>query len=97
MVKINMLECVWRVIPSIVIWEVWKERNMRFFQEISEPVEKLLRRIDHSIEEVVSAAVFRKEQRKCGFTKDDRAIQKEWPGIKIRQAGVLSKDKSKEE
>ena len=76
---------------------MWKQRNRIIFQEILEPVEKLLRRIDHSIEKVVSVVVFRKEQRKCGFTKDDRAIQKEWPGIKIRQAGVLSKDKSKKE
>lgn len=55
-----------------------------------------MRRIDHSIE-VVSVVVFRKDQLKCVFTKEARTIQKEWPRIKIRQAGALSSDKSKKE
>ena len=29
--KRNTLESVWRISPSIVIWEVWKERNRRIF------------------------------------------------------------------
>ena len=59
--KRNYFEFIWRISPSIVIWEVWKERNKRIFQDKIETLEKLLNIIDHSIEEVVNAAVFRKK------------------------------------
>lgn len=97
----NCFECIWRICPSIVIWEIWKERNRRIFQDKSETTEQLLNRIDHSIEEVVNAAVFKKNLSNCVLMDSDRAIQNRWLGIKIGKAGdtqlANSKAKKREE
>ena len=56
-----------------------------------ETIDQLLQRIDHSIEEVVSVVVFRKNMLKCVFMSYDRVIQKKWLGIQIGMIGAKGK------
>lgn len=57
MMKGSFLSSIWVVMPSLVISELWIERNGRIFVEKSESLERVLWLIEHSIEEVVSSVV----------------------------------------
>ncbi|XP_057857115.1 uncharacterized protein LOC131066376 [Cryptomeria japonica] len=40
--KSSTFAAIWKVMPSTVMWEVWKERNQRLFEDKIEPMEHFL-------------------------------------------------------
>ncbi|XP_059068951.1 uncharacterized protein LOC131859343 [Cryptomeria japonica] len=91
----STLSCVWKVIPSIVIWEIWKERNHRIFQDKIEDERRLLSRINRAIEEVVGSTASKSSSLSNSFSSMDRIIQKAWLGIKIRHGATSNNKRSK--
>lgn len=86
----STLSCVWKVNPSIVIWEIWKEHNRRIFQDKADDGRRLLLRINKAIEEVVGLETSQSFSLTTPFTLMDRNMQKAWPGIKIRHGSVAN-------
>ncbi|XP_059078162.1 uncharacterized protein LOC131876716 [Cryptomeria japonica] len=77
----SVLSSLWLVAPSLVVWEIWKERNVRIFQEKVESEESLCARVERAIAEVVSVAARNYNLAKHSFTNEDRDIQAKWPLI----------------
>ncbi|XP_059066332.1 uncharacterized protein LOC131857651 [Cryptomeria japonica] len=70
---------LWLVAPSLVIWEIWKERNRRIFQEKEEPMESLLLRVERVIAESISVAARNHNLAKYPYTSEERDNQANWP------------------
>ena len=95
----STLSSIWLVAPSLIIWELWKERNRRIFRGEKESLRRCISRIINAIEETVSVSATRKQAMKIPFTRDDRQIQNTWPGIRFKSpsgALVTSRSKTKE-
>lgn len=65
--------------PSLVVWEIWKERNRRIFQEKEESSASLLSRVERAITESVSATARNHNLAKHPYTSEDISIQANWP------------------
>lgn len=78
--------------PSIVMWEVWKEWNHQLFEDKIEPMEQFLIRLERAILELVSNAASQVNLVKTPFTQFDAGILVGWPLIKFRPANGLLRD-----
>ncbi len=78
------LHFVQNLSPSILIWEIWKERNGRIFQEKLETLERLLLRINQAIQEITSATVSKFVTSITPFTHTDQRLQLAQQRIFIR-------------
>ncbi|XP_057842120.2 uncharacterized protein LOC131051567 [Cryptomeria japonica] len=77
----SILSSLWLVASFLVVWEIWKERNRRIFQEKAESEESLCARVERAIAEAVSATARNHNLAKHPFTNEDRDIQAKWPLI----------------
>ncbi|XP_059075024.1 uncharacterized protein LOC131875037 [Cryptomeria japonica] len=77
----SVFSSLWIVVPSLVIWEIWKERNRRLFQEKEKSMENLLLRVEQAIVESVSAAAKNHNLAKHPYTSEDRMIQTNSPFV----------------
>lgn len=57
----STLSSMWNISPSLVIWEIWKERNQRIFQDKKEDERMLVSRINQAIEEALGEAASQME------------------------------------
>ncbi|XP_059076619.1 uncharacterized protein LOC131875913 [Cryptomeria japonica] len=81
---------IWKVMPSTIMWEVWKEQNRRLFEDKSEPMECFLIKLERVISELVSNATSQVKMAKTPFTQFDVGILVRWPLIKFRPTnGIL--------
>ncbi|XP_059068927.1 uncharacterized protein LOC131859330 [Cryptomeria japonica] len=90
----SVYSCIWTVFPSIVVWEIWKEKNKCIFQGKEESSELLCARVEREISEVVSASTKGHNFLKFPFSMANKLIQTNWPLLKFRpvhgQSGVDS-------
>ncbi|XP_059075157.1 uncharacterized protein LOC131875143 [Cryptomeria japonica] len=93
--KKSKFSSIWNICPSLVIWEIWKERNRRIFQDKAEDVRRLFIRLDQAIEETLGAGTFQMNSTRNPFTIEDMKIQKAWPNVKIRHGAWPSRMMSK--
>ncbi|XP_057856822.1 uncharacterized protein LOC131066134 [Cryptomeria japonica] len=75
----SVFSSLWLVASSLVVWEIWKERNKKIFQEKEDSTESLLLRVQRAIAESVSAAARNHNLAKHPYTSEDRIIQANWP------------------
>lgn len=54
--KNSIFAAIWKILPSTVLWELWKERNRRVFDGRAENCERFLTRLGRAISELVSNA-----------------------------------------
>lgn len=55
----SFYSCIWKCIPSLVIWDIWWERNKRIFQNQPSTVESVLSALEVAVGEVVLSYVRR--------------------------------------
>ena len=72
---------LWNICPSIVIWEIWKERNRRIFQEKEMDVEELLLKIEASIVEVLNSHLRKSVKEEGSFSSWDSLMKKNWSNL----------------
>lgn len=70
----STLSILLHIIPSLVIWEIWKECNRSIFQDNVEDVRRLLNVINRAIEEVVGVAASQSITLTSPFTSMDSKI-----------------------
>ncbi|XP_059069835.1 uncharacterized protein LOC131859787 [Cryptomeria japonica] len=74
----SVFSSLWLVAPSLVVWEIWNERNIRIFQEKEDSVESFLLRVERAIAESVLAAARNHNLAKHPYTSEDKNIQANW-------------------
>jgi ribonuclease HI len=68
----------WNISPSILVWEIWKERNRRTFQDLERPNYELINNIEDSIVETLNAYIRKVLQEEGSFSVCDSFIKKNW-------------------
>lgn len=53
----EILNTIWALLPSFIIWNVWKERNKRIFKEEKNASLRLLEHILKQVKEIVGTIV----------------------------------------
>ncbi|XP_057839274.1 uncharacterized protein LOC131049246 [Cryptomeria japonica] len=82
--KPSTFATVWKILPSIVLWELWKERNRRVFEGKAENRQRFLIRLERAISELVSNAASHVNLAKVPFTQFDASFLLSWPLVKFR-------------
>ena len=70
---------LWNISPAIVLWEIWKERNRRLFQNQSLSEESLYSKIEVAISEVMNSDLRKRPREEGSFSEWDAEIKKRWP------------------
>ena len=69
---------LWNICPSIVIWELWKERNCRIFKDKVLKLDRFLLKLESSIMEVLNAYLEKTSHVEGSFSFWDRLMKKHW-------------------
>lgn len=80
----SVLSSIWIILPSMVIWELWKERNKKIFQDKWEGLDRLCGRIQWAISEIISSAKHNHNFVKHPYSLMDSLILARWPLITLR-------------
>jgi hypothetical protein len=72
---------LWNISPSILIWEIWKERNRRIFKNQELQVVELQRKIEASIMETLNAHIRKSQFEEGSFSAWDGSIKNKWVNI----------------
>lgn len=92
------LSSIWLVTPSLILWELWKERNRGIFRGEKETLRRCLNRIINAIEETVSVSSTYRQAMNIPYTNSDRTLQASWLGIRFKSpSGALVIKKKKRE
>lgn len=51
----SLFSCLWYIIPALVIWAIWWERNKRIFKKLSSDIPSILNTIEWLISEQVNS------------------------------------------
>lgn len=72
---------LWNIFPSIVSWEIWKERNRRIFKNVELKVEELILKIEASIVEVINSHLRKCMKEEGSFSLWDGHMKKNWVNL----------------
>lgn len=83
--------CLWIIVPSVLIWRIWLERNNRIFKKISSPLHDVLFCIEKLISKTVLAFIYKGSSLHNTFTPWDNWVTKNWTSLKtLPLSGVIS-------
>jgi hypothetical protein len=51
--KSELLNCLWNIIPGLILWSIWKERNKRIFKNQCSPIEDIWKRFCGNLKETL--------------------------------------------
>lgn len=91
----SFFACIWLIIPTLEIWNIWWERNLRIFRKTKSPMELVLLKIKKEISEGVNSCVKREKFINSSFTRWDSSILKDWKDIRFPSDGSLLNDTTK--
>ena len=72
---------LWNISPSIIVWELWKERNRRTFQDKALCLERFLSKLEVAIMEVMNAYLQKSIIEEGSFSQWDESIKKKWHNL----------------
>ena len=72
---------IWYISPSVLLWEIWKERNRRIFCNIEMDCGELISKIEASIVEIVNSYLRKSRMAEGSFSDWDCCIKKLWPKL----------------
>ena len=76
----NIFKGLWKISPSIINWEIWKERNRWIFKDKEILCEELTRKIEASIIETLTRKLHQKNTQMLSW---DGFMQNKWIGFRI--------------
>ena len=85
---------LWNICPTIMSWEIWKERNRRIFQNMEMKPENLLLKIEASIVEVTNSHLRKVQKEEGSFSTWDGLMKKSWSKL-INPPLVYAKNSKK--
>lgn len=81
--KHSLFALLWKVIPSLVVWCIWWERNKRIFFKQTSSIEQVLMMLEKSTCEVVNTYVLNSKHVGSEFIDWDSKQIKAWPSLVI--------------
>lgn len=75
--------CLWIISPSIVIWNIWLERNNRIFKQTSSSLAEVLLRIESSIFEVALSFIYKNLETLTSFSHWDGRVTRVWRMLSV--------------
>ena len=72
---------LWNISPSILIWELWKERNRRIFRNSELKAEHLVSKIEVSIVETINSYLTKVSLEEGSFSRWDGLMKKSWSNL----------------
>ena len=72
---------LWNISPSIIAWEIWKERNRRIFNNAEMEVNSLITKIEASIVENMNSFLRKSRFTEGSFSLWDEGVKKHWPHL----------------
>lgn len=88
--KSKLLNTLWQLIPGLLMWNIWKERNRRIFKDQAQPIEQIWHGLHQNIKETLSIKGWSKED--FPSLPQEQAIWDNWQ-IQL-QHPLISKDNS---
>ena len=85
---------LWNICPSILIWEIWKERNRRIFRNLELGSEELISKIEASIVETTNSHLKKSQKEEGSFSIWDEKMKKNW--VKLINPPLVYQKSSKE-
>lgn len=85
--KKSMYLCIWLIIPSILIWEIWKAWNKRVLQSKEINISSFQNKVETTIVEIVNNKVLRLNPQKVEFTEWDVKLRLGWFDLNILKFG----------
>lgn len=71
-----ILNHLWNIISGTVLWNIWKERNMRIFKNQSSPIEEIWSRLHGNLRETMLLRSWTKED--LPTTNNEKNILDNW-------------------
>ena len=71
----------WNISPSIIVWELWKKRNRRIFQDKALCLERFLLKLEVAIMEVLNAHLRKSIKEEGSFSQWDGSMKKNWHNL----------------
>lgn len=75
--KGSLYKAIWKIGPSILVWELWKERNKRLFQDKKMDVINLFNEVEATIVETTNNRLRYGRLEDKTFSSWDSKIRKE--------------------
>ena len=72
---------LWNICPSIVVWELWKERNRCIFKDKELNLDRFLLKLEVSIVEVMNAYLMKSSHEEGSFSSWDGLMRKLWSNL----------------
>ena len=72
---------IWNLSPSIIVWELWKERNSRIFRDKEKSVDRLIIKIEAAIVEVINSFLRKSFIEEGSFSYWDGLMKKNWSNL----------------
>ena len=69
---------IWNIYPSILMWEVWKERNRRIFYDQDMQPNEIVKKIEACIVETLNSHLRNSQKEEGSFSSWDGYIKKKW-------------------
>lgn len=85
----NLLNAFWQLIPGLLMWNIWKERNSRIFKNQSLPLVQIWTKIHQNLVETLSIREWHAED--FPITPQEKTIWDNW-GIQINQMVARTKN-----
>lgn len=84
--------CLWLISPSIIIWNIWLERNNRIFRKQSASLSNILIKIEAFISEVALTYIHKNLENLTSFSHWDGRITRTWKSLSaIPSHGSIAK------
>jgi len=80
----KLLNKLWKLIPGLLMWNIWKERNRRIFKDQAQSIEQIWIGLHHNIEETMSIKGWSKED--FPTLPQEQAIWENWQ-IQLKHPG----------
>lgn len=72
---------LWNICPSLVVWEIWKERNHRIFKNKEHNLDSFLIKLEAAIIEVMNAYLRKSSHEEGTFSFWDGMMKKQWSNL----------------
>ena len=72
---------LWNIGPSIIVWELWKERNKQVFQDKALSLERFLLKLEGAVVEVLNSHIRKSLKEEGSFSGWDGKMKKNWSNI----------------
>lgn len=80
---VGLLGCLWKIFPSLLIWEIWKERNKIIFEDREMSLASFQNKVEDVVAEVANHFSSTQISSQRTFTEWDGQMRFRWYGLRV--------------